>query len=132
MPRALQWLASRAAGFEQRCARRPAGGYLLLALRLVVLSAALYFLGILAAAVVARVAYPYEIEWMEGGVLAHVARILRGQPLYARPTLEFTPFLYPPLYYAVSAAVAKLVGLSLVPLRLVSVVATLGIPKSAP
>lgn len=74
----------------------------------------------------ARIGYPYELQWMEGGSVDHVARVLRGQPLYVRPSLDFTPFLYTPLYYYLSAGVASLTGIGFMPLRLVSLLASLG------
>lgn len=73
-----------------------------------------------------RIGHPFELEWMEGGTLAHVRRVLAGQPLYVPPSLAFVPFIYAPLYYYVSAAAASLLGDGLAPLRLVSVLASLG------
>jgi hypothetical protein len=73
-----------------------------------------------------RVAYPFELEWNEGSQVAHVARVLRGEPLYVAPSLAFVPQLYTPLYYWVAAPLAGLLGLGLLPLRLVSLLATLG------
>lgn len=72
-----------------------------------------------------RLGYPYEVEWMEGGMLTHVARVLAGQNLYPEPAPEFMPFLYMPLYHYVSAGVALVTGLNLFSLRLVSSVAAL-------
>jgi len=73
-----------------------------------------------------RIGYPFELEWIEGSGVDHVQRILDGTHLYVRPSIEFTPFLYTPLYFYVSAAVAKLIGIGFVPLRLVSFAASLG------
>jgi 4-amino-4-deoxy-L-arabinose transferase-like glycosyltransferase len=75
----------------------------------------------------ARINYPYDLEWMEGGTLEHVARILGGQPLYVPPSLEFTPYIYAPLYYYVAAPFAYLFGLRLGSLRIVSFAASLGV-----
>lgn len=72
-----------------------------------------------------RIHHPYELEWMEGGMLAEVRRVLDGRPLYTAPSLDWTPYLYPPLYVWVSAAVARITTLGLPTLRLVSLVATL-------
>jgi hypothetical protein len=74
-----------------------------------------------------RIAYPFDLEWMEGSMVHHVSRVLSGQPLYAAPALDFTPFLYPPFYYYVSAAAARVTGLGFMPLRLVSFVSSLAI-----
>jgi hypothetical protein len=89
-------------------------------------AAALWFIGSYVVVALARIGYPYSLEWMEGGSLEHVARVLRGEPLYVPPSLEFTPYIYAPLYYYVAAPVAKLFGLRLVSLRLVSFAASLG------
>ncbi len=74
-----------------------------------------------------RLRYPYELEWMEGGAVDHVTRILHGQLLYVRPSLEFIPYIYTPLYYYLSALVALVTGIGFLPLRLVSLGASLGI-----
>src|SRR5262245_26784484 len=73
-----------------------------------------------------RMGYPFELEWMEGSTLGHVDRLLHGQPLYPKPGIDFTPFIYPPLYFTVASWVAKLVGEGFPALRLVSFVASLG------
>src|SRR5437867_2599 len=72
-----------------------------------------------------RMSFPFELEWMEGASIGHVDRLLHGLPLYAKPSLDFTPFIYPPLYFIVSAWVAKLTGNGFLPLRLVSFAASL-------
>lgn len=96
-----------------------------LALTALVAVAAAYTLLVLVLAAY-RVPYPFELEWMESGSLQQVRRILAGEKLYVSPTLDFIPFIYPPLYYYVSAAVAKVVGDGFVPMRLVSLAASLG------
>lgn len=57
-----------------------------------------------------RIAYPYDLEWMEGGMLCHALRLSRGQPIYAPPSVDFIPHLYTPLYPALLAALARLSG----------------------
>jgi hypothetical protein len=74
----------------------------------------------------ARIGYPYELEWMEGASVDQVGRVLAGQALYTAPSLDFVPLNYPPLYFLVSAGVARLVGLGFLALRLVSFLASLG------
>ena len=74
-----------------------------------------------------RLGYPYELEWMEGGMHEHVRRILAGEPIYARPSLEFTAYIYPPFYYLASAIGTKLIGAGLPALRMVSLLSALGI-----
>ena len=46
-----------------------------------------------------RVFYPHELEWMEGALADHAARVAYGQPLYCEPTAEHVPFLYAPLLF---------------------------------
>ena len=73
-----------------------------------------------------RVAYPFSLEWMEGGSLVQVSRILNGKLIYVRPSFDFIPQIYPPLYFYVSALVSEILGNSFLPLRFVSILATLG------
>ena len=74
---------------------------------------------------VSRLNYPFALEPLEGNSLIEVHRLLAGQPLYPAPTAAYVPDGYPPLYFAVSAAVAKVLGVSYLPLRLVSLVSSL-------
>jgi hypothetical protein len=73
-----------------------------------------------------RLRYPFELEWLESGVLLSVRRILAGQGLYVAPSTDFVPYLYAPLYFYLVATVAKLTSVSYVALRAVSIVGTLG------
>jgi len=74
-----------------------------------------------------RSAYPFELEWMEGGTLIHLLRLQAGLPLYVAPSLEYVPFIYPPFYYYVSLGISQLTGLGgFFPLRLVSILSTAG------
>ena len=72
-----------------------------------------------------RVGYPFELDWMEGGSVELAGRVLAGHSLYAAPSVTFVGWTYPPLYYWLAAAVAKLTGLGFLPLRLVSLTASL-------
>jgi hypothetical protein len=72
-----------------------------------------------------RLGYPYELDWMEGGSVELAARVAAGHSIYATPSLEFVGWTYPPLYYWITAAVAKLIGVGFLPLRLVSLTASL-------
>src|SRR5260221_7420005 len=90
------------------------------------LAVGLAYLGAYIAIALLRMRFPFELEWMEGANLGHVDRVLRGLPLYVRPGIEFTPFIYPPFYFVVAAWVAKLIGPGFLPLRLVSFLASLG------
>jgi hypothetical protein len=74
-----------------------------------------------------RLNHPFELNWMEGAMVDHVRRIVDGEQLYVAPTLTFVPFIYPPAFYYVSAAVAQVTGVDFVALRLVSIVSSLGV-----
>src|SRR5262249_38404210 len=71
-----------------------------------------------------RASYPFDLEWMEGGVVDHVERLLAGKPLYTAPSVDFVSYIYNPLYYLLSAPVAVVVGVDYLALRLVSTIAT--------
>lgn len=73
-----------------------------------------------------RITYPYELEWMEGAVLDHVARLHAGQPIYAEPRFQFVPLIYPPLYYCLCSLAVELVGDGFAGPRLVSLAASIG------
>lgn len=93
--------------------------------RLLVALAAAFVLTYVGVALV-RLRYPFALEWIEGGLLDEVRWILAGHKPYVAPSLDFVPFIYNPLYFWVSAAVARVVGTSLFALRLVSLSASLG------
>ena len=73
-----------------------------------------------------RLAYPGDLEWMEGGMLGHALRISQGLPLYGEPSADFISYLYTPLYPALLAVLGKVWGLSYGLARTVSVVSFLG------
>jgi len=74
-----------------------------------------------------RMGYPFELEWMEGGMVDHVGRVLSGLPVYAKPSIEFVSFLYPPLYYDAAAVFAVVLGPGFLPLRLLSFLSSIGV-----
>ncbi len=75
---------------------------------------------------VSRMGYPFELEWMEGGVLVHVLRVLGGEKLYVKPSLDFIPYIYPPLFYYFAGLISSLLGVQFLSIRLASVLATIG------
>ena len=96
--------------------------------RAVVLAAALAGLVAVCAYLViafSRLTYPFTVEWLESNSLVEVHRILAGQSLYPAPTVRYVADGYPPLYFAVSAAAASVLGVSYLPLRLVSLMSSL-------
>lgn len=98
LPQALKWLAGAAAGAFILCA---------LAIALT------------------RVAWPWQVEWMEGGSLQQVERLRAGQELYQAPAVEFTPFIYPPLYFELAAQLPATPSTPFLPLRALSIAAWL-------
>jgi hypothetical protein len=62
---------------------------------------------------------------MEGGMVDHLERVLRGQGLYVPPSVDFVPFLYNPFYYFAAVPFAWIFGVGYFPLRLLSLVSTL-------
>jgi hypothetical protein len=93
------------------------------ALRGLVVVGAVALFGLFVYVVAARFAIPIELEWMCGSVLDHVERVVAGQPIYAAPTADWVPFMYTPLYYWASAALAHAMPV-MVACRLVSIAAT--------
>ena len=96
------------------------------AARILALAIGLVYVAVFLLVALGRIGYPFELEWMEGGAIAHVQRILAGQALYVPPSLDFVPFIYSPLYFYLSAGPSAVLGVGFVPLRLVSLVAALG------
>jgi hypothetical protein len=72
-----------------------------------------------------RIQYPFELDWIEGGLLGQVQRIVNGQVVYAAPSLEFVAFIYPPLFFYLSALASQFFGATFFSLRLVSFLASL-------
>ncbi len=73
-----------------------------------------------------RIAYPFSFDQIEGGMATSVWRVAHGYPLYTKPTTDFVPYLYAPLYFYLAAAFSKIVGAGYAGLRLVSILGTLG------
>lgn len=96
----------------------------LLALRWMPVALGAAHVVLFAVVIVARFAHPIELEWMSGGVWDHVERVASGKPLYVEPSAEFTPFLYPPLHYWLSALFAKAFSVPVAG-RVVSLLATI-------
>ena len=92
---------------------------------------AVYQLLLLATAIAGRVTYPYDLEWMEGGMLHHALRIQEGHALYGTPSVDFIPYLYTPLYPALLAVLGKLFGITYTLGRTISILSLLGIGATA-
>jgi 4-amino-4-deoxy-L-arabinose transferase-like glycosyltransferase len=101
-------------------------GALVRLIKIVLATAAIYYIVAFITTAFLRLAYPYELDWLEGVSLDLVRRVLEGQAIYARPSVEFVPFIYPPLFFYASAASAAVFGLQFASLRLISLAAALG------
>ncbi len=88
---------------------------------------ALLQLSRLARAIAGRFFYPFDLEWMEGGMLHHADRLASGASIYPEPSIQFIPYLYTPLYPAIVGGFGKVFGISYQLGRLLSVAATVGI-----
>ncbi|MCH7639080.1 MAG: glycosyltransferase family 39 protein [Bacteroidetes bacterium] len=94
-------------------------------LRVAVFALAIFHVVLFLGTVAMRIGYPFELEWTEGGIEDYVRRVLAGEPIYTAPSMEFGTSIYTPLYFYLAALPARLFGLSFVPLRVVSLLATL-------
>ena len=79
------------------------------------------------AVVLQRIGYPYEQTYFEGSTVEVAGRVAAGQPLYGPPTTEYTPWPYPPLYFWLTGALAKVTGVDLTTMRVVSVLASVAV-----
>jgi hypothetical protein len=94
---------------------------------LIVALPALYQLVLLASAISGRVFYPYDLEWMEGGMLHHALRIHDGQGIYVPPSVDFIPYLYTPLYPSLLAMFGGGFGITYTLGRVISILSLVGI-----
>ncbi|MCA9668214.1 MAG: hypothetical protein KC503_21625, partial [Myxococcales bacterium] len=90
-------------------------------------AAGLVHIGLLAYIFATRLTAPFDLEWMEGGMLTHALRIMHGEGVYVQPSSEFISYLYTPGYPALVAAFGKLFGVSYTLGRLISVAAFAGV-----
>jgi hypothetical protein len=95
-------------------------------LRMLLASAAIGFILLFLYTALRRIAYPFAFDQVEGGMVTSVWRVAHGHPLYVKPTRDFVPFLYAPLFFYLAAALTKIVGPGYAALRLVSILTTLG------
>jgi hypothetical protein len=109
---------------EPRATREPPGRSLTW-LRRVVFGLSLLWACVLSIVFALRVGFPLELEWMEGGSLQQAYRMQQGLPVYGPPSPEFVPFLYPPLYPALLAALGWVFPLGYVLGRCVSILAVI-------
>jgi hypothetical protein len=94
-------------------------------LRYTLFSVAVAYLVIYLWIVYYRIRYPFDLEWIEGGMVNQVLRLIHGQGMYVAPSIHYVPFYYTPVYFYFSALAALVFGIGLFPLRLVSFLASL-------
>jgi hypothetical protein len=71
--------------------------------------------------VLSRVAYPMDIEWLEGGELYQAYRWIHGQSIYGPPEQGYLPYLHPPGHFVLLGLVGRLAGLDYATGRMVSI-----------
>ena len=81
---------------------------------------AMYFL-----VAIPRIFYPYDLDFLEDSMLMQSLRVADGQPVFVPPNVDFVPHVYMPLYTWLGGLLFKVAGPSFVPLRLLSLGATL-------
>ena len=72
-----------------------------------------------------RMGYPFDLEWLEGAAASNTARAMAGLPIYVKPTLDYVPEVYTPLYFYLSSIPMRIMGDGFLPLRLVSFIFSL-------
>jgi len=98
-----------------------------IAIWIIVALPALYQIGLLVTALHGRFGYPYDLEWMEGGMLHHAQRIRDGSGIYVPPSVDFIPYLYTPLYPSILALFGGAFGVSYSVGRGISIIGLIGI-----
>lgn len=95
-------------------------------LQALLVGVAAFSIGAFLVAALFRLTYPFPLEVTEAPMLREVERVLRGEPIYVAPRLEYVPLVYGPLHAYLAAGVALLTGPTYAALRLVSLVASIG------
>ena len=80
------------------------------------LTAALYAV-MFVMAVIPRLLYPYDLNFIENGLLMTALRETSGQPVFIAPQAEFTPHVYMPLYTWLGGLLFKWIEVGYIPLR---------------
>lgn len=100
--------------------------FLIQALRGSIAFASIYYIAVYLVVAIARMSYPFELEWMEGGTLVNVHRIASGEAIYVRPSPEYAPYFYTPFYYYAAAWISTVLGEGFFAPRLLSFLFSLG------
>ena len=105
----------------------PTERLLRLGMWLVLAAPGIYQIALLAWTIAHRYAYPYDLEWMEGGVLHGAYRVASGDGLYPAPSPDYIPFLYTPLYPGLMAALGSVFDISYQLGRAISIASLVGL-----
>lgn len=73
----------------------------------------------------ARLNFGYDLEWMEGATLLSGLRASQGLPFYTEPTVDYIPFIYPPVYAWLLGVLSRVFPLGYALGRSISVAGTL-------
>ncbi len=95
--------------------------------RLVLTALSVFWMGALVALFVNHLRFPLFLDLMEGVVLQHVERLAALQPVYTAPSPEYVPLAYNVGFYVLAVPFSWVLGLSLPTLRLIAMLATIGI-----
>lgn len=72
-----------------------------------------------------RLLYPYDLDFIENGMLMQAWQHAQGLPVFVPPNADFAPNVYMPLYTWLGGLLLTLTGPSYIALRLLSFTATL-------
>lgn len=72
-----------------------------------------------------RLFHPFDLEWMEGGMLVHAWRLQHDLPLYPAPDRDWIPYIYPAGYASLLASLGEVFGLDYVLGRVISLLGSL-------
>ncbi len=96
-------------------------------LRVLLVVLAAFFVPLYIYIACSRIGYPFDLEWLEGAAASNTLRAMNGLPIYVKPTLDYVPEVYTPLYFYLSSLPMRVIGVGFLPLRLVSFVFSLGV-----
>ncbi len=77
------------------------------------------------ATAIPRLFYPYDLDFVEDGLLLTSLRLAAGQPVFLPPNADFVPHVYMPLYTWLGGLIFAVTGPSFSSLRLLSLTALL-------
>jgi len=126
MRRILNWLSHGPSPQNDPIVDRTKRPFWLQILSVLVLLLSFGYIILLVVLTSIRMLYPYELEWIEGGIIDQIRWIANGNSIYGEPSISFIPAAYNPLYFVICAGLMKVVGGGFIPARCVSIVATIG------